>query len=90
MPYYVIKKKKLRVSNNRFVIHDDDCPKISNSDELTNIGFHTEHNAALLHISLKRNLDKFFSVTFVAKLEYKQKKIFCTCYTKIRQKNLSR
>ncbi|MGM0320796.1 hypothetical protein IGI82_001929 [Enterococcus sp. AZ067] len=42
MPYYVIKKKKLKVSNNRFVIHDRDCPRIKKNDKVTDIGFHTE------------------------------------------------
>lgn len=60
MPYYVIKKKKLKVLNNRFVIHDRDCPRIKKNDKVTDIGFHTEQNAALLYISLKRPSAKFF------------------------------
>lgn len=60
MPYYLIKKKKLKVSNNRFVIHDRDCPRIKKNDKVTDIGFHTEQNAALLYISLKRPSAKFF------------------------------
>lgn len=70
MPYYVIKKKELKVANNRFVIHDQDCPRIKKSDKVTDIGFHTEQNAALLYISLKRPSDKFFFCKICCKTRF--------------------
>ncbi|MGG5313674.1 hypothetical protein IGJ83_002452 [Enterococcus pernyi] len=67
MPYYVIKKKKLKISNNRFVIHECTCPRIKQKDEITAIGYHTEHNDALLSISLKRPSDEFLFCSFCCK-----------------------
>lgn len=49
----------LSENKNAFMLHDCECPQVKDRIRILEIGFHTEHQAALRHLRLKRSSNKF-------------------------------